>query len=531
MKRNSALFFFVLFMVTPLCNYAQDGLYNRHFGIDGKVITSIYDYSDYSLSSTLAPDGSIFSTGFYIYDAARPYTGAGYIMKLRPNGTLDHSFANAGVFRDTLAGGMGISSVIVLPDGKLLAVGFSQLAPYPSFLLRFLPNGRYDTLFGKGGKYFLPLPPRLTITDLRMMPDGNIIASLSSFADTTQTDVGLVRLWSDGSLDTSFGTQGYVVHSRKSTFESVDGIVVQSNGSIVLAGRTYTKYDQSYSYMLRLNPNGTADSSFGNKGWVIIRSPKDEGYCALQDIVLSNEGKFVLTGYVYSAIDAINYTNSFLIVRYNANGTPDSSFAGTGMVIPDIYRGEEHAVAAALQPDGKIVVGGNVGAPFPIFQSYIGLLRLHPDGTRDSTFGVDGVIAEDVSGTEGQALSTIHICNDGDILVSGHVWENNVNGMLNVFLAKFLAQKEVTDVEQKGEARFFVSPVPANNLLSVHLPDEYSNTAPMILLKDMLGHTVAQSTFPAPLNTALLANGVYLLRCEIPGVPGKHYTTLVLIQH
>ncbi|MBL7999404.1 MAG: T9SS type A sorting domain-containing protein [Candidatus Kapabacteria bacterium] len=494
---------------------SQPMMLDERFGDGGRFITSVSDYSDYALSTTPVSDAGTLTCGFYIRDIARPYTGAGYLMKVRANGMLDNRFGNSGFLRDTLAGTLAFLNAVEMPNGNILLIAGGQISPtgsvqYP-ILYRLLPTGRPDTNFGNGGRLILLDNPRTGIGDIRRMSDGKYIVSCSFFDGASEFDAGLMRLNMDGTPDSTFGINGFRVYHNPILYDLCEGMELQPDGKVVMICRQYMKYDQSVVAIYRMNSDGSVDSSFGTYGKVIVRSPLSEGYCAMTDVLIQPDGRIITTGYAYSG-SVVWYTNIFMIARYMPDGRPDSSFGTNGIAIHDIAPGEEHSVASALQPDGKILILGNVGAPFPVFQSYSGVVRLLSDGRVDSSFGVNGVIVTDLTGTEGQGVSDIHITPDNGFMITGHGYEDNWNGYFNLVLVKYSPQF-VSSVELQSTDEPFAYPNPATTHIRIAIPTDATGEHHRVTLFDMLGNAVAEST-TGILHITNLAAGQYMVRME-----------------
>lgn len=509
----------ILIFISVLCSVlsAQSIIKDERYGDYGRLLTSVYDYSDYSLTTSLCSDGSTLTCGFYIRDIARPYSASGYVMKVRPNGMLDNRFGNSGFFRDTMPESMVFGNAIEMPDNRVLAVGAVQFVrngsvQYPA-IYRFLPNGRLDTLFGKGGKMLFLDNPRLGFGDIRRLPDGKYIISCGYYDGKTEFDMALFRLDRYGKPDSTFGTNGLIVYSNPVLYDLCEGMEVQPDGKIVMAGRRYMKYDQSVVTVMRINTDGSLDSSFGVNGQTILRSPIAEGYCTMQDMAIQPDGRIITTGYAYSG-SVVWYTNIFMVARFMPDGRLDSSFGGDGIVTPDVAPGEEHSVALVVQDNGRIIIAGNVGASFPSFQSYGGLLRLMPDGTVDSSFGINGFILQDMSGTEAQTVSDLVLTPDNGILLCGHAYEENWNGYFNLVQIKY-AFTNLSSVEQTdNQGSTLIYPNPANTYFRLGLPNDISSQVITASLYDMMGNAVMTCSLTGINSTANLAEGQYILRID-----------------
>ena len=173
------------------------------------------------------------------------------------------------------------------------------------------------------------------------------------FISDTGYDMVVLRYNSNGTMDASFGTNGTVtVPFAGNSFDVARSVALQADGKIVVGGSTSGAGTGNDFALVRLNSNGTLDTSFGSFGKVrtAVSSVNDDGYA----LAIQPDGKIVLVG------AAMGLTNDFAIVRYEANGTPDLTFDGDGEVLVN-FNHANSANAVAVQPDGKILVAGQVG--------------------------------------------------------------------------------------------------------------------------------------------------------------------------
>jgi len=217
-----------------------------------------------------------------------------------------------------------------------------------------------------------------------------------------------------GTLDLSFDDDGRVVTSI-GTFEDVARAVkVQNDGKIVVAGFSYGASDFDF-VLARYNPNGSIDPSFGTNGIVTtaIQSADDKAYC----LAIQDDGKIIAAGYSYGG------TKDWVaIARYNTDGSLDQSFNQTGMVTTFLGINTDYANAIALQDDGKIVLtGGTMNEnTFNLFA-----IRYNADGTLDSSFDGDGIAIIDLAPNQNDAGNDIVIQDDGKIVIAGYTNTSN----------------------------------------------------------------------------------------------------------
>ncbi len=276
--------------------------------------------------------------------------------------------------------------------------------------------GTLDSNFGINGK---------VITEGRsgsckavtLQTDGKIIVGGSSFRSTG--GLFLIRYSTEGSIDSSFGENGEVFTDISNDYYAAEGIwslALQSDGKIVAAGRIGG--GNVNIVLVRYLPEGSIDSSFGANGIVItdIRY-----YDYLNDMALQPDDKIVVTGITKSNENDIE--TSFTL-RYNPEGSLDESFGEQGKVIT-VYAEPTEINAIAVQPDGKIVIGGNnILAP----SSKVLLVRYLSDGSLDRSFGENGIATAGFQNiADYPILEDIALQQDGKIVTGGS------SGVLNSF--------------------------------------------------------------------------------------------------
>ncbi len=223
-----------------------------------------------------------------------------------------------------------------------------------------------------------------------------------------------------GSLDSSFGWSGVV--ETPIFYRSVGrDVAIQADGKIVVVGHSTTN-SSSYFVVARYNSNGSLDPTWDVDG-VVTTSVIPWVACSATGVALQSDGKIVVVG---------NSDSGFALVRYQIDGSIDSSFGLAGIVISPIASADAKSVA--IQSDGKIVVAGSIydGSNFDFMIS-----RYHSDGSVDSTFDLDGMVITAIGkGFDGARSVAIQV--DGKIVVAGPssvgactILRYNTNGALD----------------------------------------------------------------------------------------------------
>src|SRR5256886_3355179 len=266
-------------------------------------------------------------------------------------GDLDPSFGNGGVVQTDFSGGDDYGfGVKVQSDGKTVVVGESGVYPlFHSALTRYNRNGTLDRTFGTGGKVVAALDAGGDgSTAIAFQPDGKILTAGSVIHNNFVVAFVTARFNPDGSLDQTFGTNGSVQTTFGDSAAEGNDVVLQADGKIIVVGFSGAGSYSSFNNfaLVRFNPDGTLDQTFGTGGKV-----KSASGIATSS-VLQADGKIVVGG----TFD--NGSNGFMLARYNANGTLDSTFGTFGVTRTAIGAGDAFSFGIGLLSDGRIVLGG-----------------------------------------------------------------------------------------------------------------------------------------------------------------------------
>ncbi|WP_437716371.1 hypothetical protein WMF45_08065 [Sorangium sp. So ce448] len=316
------------------------------------------------------------------------------LARFLPSGVLDPEFGTGGL----VVGQKGtIESLALQPDGRILAVGTrdEQLA-----VVRFHANGGIDQAFGASG--VARLEPALISGsdgfDVAVQSDGGIIAA--GVGKPGNRGI-VVRFSATGDLDRDFGGSGIFSMDER----PLHSVAIDGDDHIIAGG---TERDAGPTFLAaRLDGDGVLDPGFGTGGIAYLtQTPYNDS-----DLALGGDGEPVLVGY---ALDGVNH---YAFARFNADGSVDTTFGGTGMVNAS---GEEkpyvRGYGVALQADGKIlgaVAGGTVNSGITA-----SILRLLPDGSRDAGFGASGAVVLD-DHPDQNYLYAVTVQRDGRIVAAG----------------------------------------------------------------------------------------------------------------
>jgi uncharacterized delta-60 repeat protein len=247
--------------------------------------------------------------------------------------------------------------------------------------------GRLDSGFGTGGGTTTSFAGDAG-AGAAVLQGGKVVAAGFAVTGAT-TDFALTRYRPDGTLDTSFGDRGRVITDiAGGAGDSATALAVQADGKLVAAGLTSGPAGQDF-VLVRYRPNGTVDPSFGNHGRVITDFAG--GADAAHALVIQADGKLVAAGSATLGTD-----QDFAIARYHPDGTPDLSFGTGGRATIDIAGAFDEARALVLQ-GGKPVLAGFTFTGDAATGDFA-LARFTAAGRPDGSFGTGGRVTTDFAG-------------------------------------------------------------------------------------------------------------------------------------
>jgi uncharacterized delta-60 repeat protein len=339
--------------------FTSAGALDATFGTGGTASVSLGTYGA-ARALALQNDGRIVAVG--TADATSTTDPGMVAVRFDTDGSLDGTFGTGGIAKVNIAVGAGYEvaqSVAIQADGSLVLAGerFDETGPDTFHsnikVVRLLANGSLDASFGTGGIVSLGLAGWAEANDVVVQPDGDVVVGgyeyVPYFSGSEQAFL-LARLDSAGVLDPGFGAAGIVIRGPEPQGSSIgNSVVLQPDGKILLGG--LAGYVMTVARFL---PNGSADGAFGTGGIAtVVYENNDTAYG--NDLVLRPDGKMVIVGNVRRNGNGVDDT---AIARFNADGSPDTTFTPTGRARIVIGPRRSQAMAIARQADGKMVVSG-----------------------------------------------------------------------------------------------------------------------------------------------------------------------------
>lgn len=324
--------------------YNPDGGLDLDFNGNGQVVTAFGNGDDLALDVALQQDGKIVVCGQTFTESGNDIV----LLRLLDDGSYDPDFGINGVVTLAIGGGDDTASAVAIQDdGRILVAGtVTDGGQTNGVVLRFLSNGFVDPSFGTQGKVKIAQGESFLVADLALQVDQKVVVLGNSTQDKKATIV-VTRFLPSGEIDTTFGTDNRVQLSGASGIAQGNGVAVQKDGAILVAGTTGQTGARDVA-VFRLTAGGRSDSSFGDNG--VLRygtSDKDE---VATDVLVSGAAFFV------SGFTATGEEHESILL--------ESSLAGTQTTLSVVQSqagqvGENRALA--LQAGSKVIAVGQNG--------------------------------------------------------------------------------------------------------------------------------------------------------------------------
>ncbi len=328
-----------------------------------------------------------------------------------------------------------------------------------------------DKTFDGDGMRLISFSASGTTKDMAVQADNKIVIIGNCNEIGTLRAFCVIRLNEDGSFDTSFGNgSGFVfapLNGPTPTFGR-QGVVIQNDGKIVLVGTV-----SSALTLVRLNPDGSLDTTFGTNG-----SVQNAAVSQANKIAIQPDGKLVVIGFSGSTASDAKQT----VARFLPSGAPDTAFGTNGITTLTFGLARSIGTSLDIQPDGRIVTGGALATQATAYL----LARLNRNGTLDTTFDNDGYLFIDSGANlfpELGNLISVKVKSDGRIVALGDrniLFSFYANGSPDLTFdgdgsRTALANSEVYDMAVSTSGRIIVA---GNPTIPEHFPNiDYRSAA------------------------------------------------------
>jgi uncharacterized delta-60 repeat protein len=487
--------------------YSQAGSLDSSFGTGGKVVTSINSGADKAYAVALQTDGKIIVAGMTTNAA----TGKDFAcLRYNSDGTLDGTFGTSGIV--TNDGQIGsddvVYSIAIQADGKIILAGFSDDGTNKNAaLIRLNTNGTLDTSFGTSGKVFTDFitgrADEVKTVKIHSLT-GNIIVGGTSALTSTNSQAIIARYTSAGLLDTTFNTTGKVLlddDSGSGTYYNViEDLAVKSNGKISAVGwinQQGLQWSANY-YGCRINSNGSMDTSFSTNGYIVTNGGFNADDKSFSMILNSDDSILYSGGGNLTTLEYDYFLGLFDPTGATAVG---KAFFDYGSLVKDISYG------MGIDSTGKIVLAGsNVTS---VTSSTFGIARVNANYTVDSAFGTAGKVTTTFGTNTTNEAFDMTIQADDKIIAVGYTANDfalaryNGNTLSN---DEFGINKQIT-----------LYPNPTKNLLNIDFQNNQSDKDQFKII-DINGRIISIGNLNNGLNQINIENfakGLYIFNLGV----------------
>lgn len=416
-----------------------------------------------------------------------------YVARYHANGILDSTFDGDGIAITPFSIYANVASAIAIqPDGKIVVAGsIINQGIYDFAVIRYNTIGSLDTSFDGDGKVSTKIGIASDEAYALALQPDGKIVVGGMSVVSLGADFALVRYNTNGSLDTTFSNDGKVTTSLNSGNDLINALVIQPNGKIVVVGYSYLNGTDCDVAVARYNSDGSLDLSFDNDGFVITPFGNELDYAT--DVLLQPDGKIVVGGQSYNGVDL-----DMFLLRYLSTGSLDNTFDVDGKVILDINNDNNATNSIALQSDGKILIGGysaNTSIDFC-------LVRYLPNGTLDNSFDGDGIVTTAITSSLDKANGMV-IQPDKKIVLAGY---SSINGVDSTVLCRYFMDNALTVSGTNAKASFQIFPNPFSETTTLVFNQELNQAS--VTLYSLIGQTITILNNVSGNNIAINRNGL-----------------------
>jgi uncharacterized delta-60 repeat protein len=424
--------------------FNANGTLDTGFGTNGSIVENAVPSEDEVTKMLVQPDGKILAIGRFGIAKIRDQNARFGLTRFNPDGTTDHTFGDSGKVSFIYGkASTGFYDARLQSDGKIVVVGTAVTDQNPDHVvMRFLPNGALDSSFGAGGIVTFDVG-NLSSYGLAVEVDTSGRVIVAGIHEKNVPEIFVMRFLSNGSFDTSFnGTGTHRVPVPKLHADRWLKLAIQKTGKIIAVGNLWHGDIHSF-FMARFNTDGTADNSFGIKGFIDTKNYWTSSFLANSLALQGDDKLLVMT-------TTISTSGDFgALFRFTSNGAPDSTFDDEGQVL---LRGNFNNSQVAAAPNGKIYLVGNLH-----------LYRLNPNGSFDTTFGNNGQYEFSETSIY-QKLRSLVVQADGKVLLARERFHRG--GYYSVLISRYTSEPNTPTPKVFAEAYV----VPGNWILETTDP-------------------------------------------------------------
>jgi len=330
-----------------MAKFSEEGVADISFGTNGLAVSEFGVLNGYKMVAAEQPSGKILLAR--TSQASKDFE----VVRFNADGSLDLPFGTGGVVITSFGSRTAqVYDITVLTDGKFIVSGNYFDGVRENFAVaRYNVDGTLDLSLNSTGKLLTQVTTGFVFNNsVIAQADGKILVS----GTETSPSAGfvLVRYNNNGSLDTDFGTLGFV-RAPQTTVNANGAYATQlSNGKYIVAGLLSDGTGNTFT-VARYNTNGTLDIDFGTSG--VASHLVNGGSIGVAQVTLQSDGKIIVVGTTpYGAYDHLT------LVRFNSDGTLDETFGIGGSILSKVGLNGSNGNSLVVQPDNKIVAAATI---------------------------------------------------------------------------------------------------------------------------------------------------------------------------
>lgn len=496
---------FIFFLIIPFFSQSQNWQWDDNFGNNGVLKITLQGRNTRLKNMELLNDNSIIlGVNSYITSNGGSYDRDFYIYKVDQNGNLDNGFGNNGFYHQTSAGGSTMTRVLDIKFHQIENSIYilSEIAGNKK-VFKLNQSGEIDMTFGING--FLDVDAN----KMEILNDGKILL-MGYYSNWPFSHYKLNRIFSSGNIDSSFGNNGEIILNPTSYNQDLIGnFKILSGNKIIIAGYSFSGNDgTSKAVLVKLNENGTFDTTFANNG-VLIEDVGPEGKGKYYDLTINDNGFIIVNGTMYYQGVTGEYGTKAIVSKYNSTGYLDQTFDDNGIKIFDPINGANDSFWSIDAQSDEIIAVGTSGMSFPNSQSFYYMALIDDTGNFNANFFSNGYLTTNFQNSPTNNAYKVFYLNDE--IYSGGISKNPTNSNFEAVLSK-LNQESLTIDEWNDNNNTVFYPNPFSDELNISHTKEikeiliYTISGKLIYKKD---YTNVSNKLSLNIN---IPAGIYLAR-------------------